>query len=497
MKPTDFNTDSSNYKPNHGKVPHCTEDLEPIYHDCKSQKKSHCNCGKSPSYCKCKPEKKPTCTCGLPPSHCTCNSNNDYHKNYKDNEYYDMNQSHGDVTQNQAQEQEAEEEQKQGQSLGAQLQGQHGHEEIGDQISTPVLNPNLTTNQDPDQNSTATASPILTNNQDPDQNSTATASPILTNNQDPDQNSTATASPTQTTSQDPDQTATASPILTQDPTQNSNANSNPNLINNQDPNQNSNVSGTINPTVNANNTVGHGDQSQGRQTLNSNPNIQTPVDVSGVNVNVTVNCGCDKKKKDCCDEKKDSKCKIDCQEECRKTIESLLSFLKTISLVIDSPIIDFYYEGPTPQTTGTLLDVKQQTFMITADSGIITIPMNKFEAIEIDNDSSSLLFNFIETYIAKLTAETPTQPKEFHNPCYKEYRELLHQLKTYQLEEKEVTISVENAQFVGIIKLLNNNIIYLYNEDDEGGKKYFIIPVCKVTSLQENVSPLPVEPVQE
>ena len=228
--------------------------------------------------------------------------------------------------------------------------------------------------------------------------------------------------------------------------------------------------------------TGHGGQTQGDQTLTNTPSISTPVNVSGVNVNVSVSC---------CDEHK--KCFYDCRAECRKCIATMLSLVNNFSLTITDPndsLISFYSDGlsATP-TVGNLNGMTDCTFTIAPESGgnDITICIEALDALSFEpTDTTPNLFSLLQTYLQSLPAYTDNQEcsdQHCSSSCYSCYVEVLRLLQTYYTAQSLVQINLAQISQTGYIYKISNCIVYLV-DDLTSPTIIYAIPTCKILSCQ-------------
>ncbi|MFV0497558.1 MAG: hypothetical protein ACK5L0_05240 [Candidatus Fimivivens sp.] len=221
--------------------------------------------------------------------------------------------------------------------------------------------------------------------------------------------------------------------------------------------------------------TGHGGQTLGDQTLVSSPTISTPVNVSGVNLNVTVSC-CDAHKKH------DDDCK-DCKVICKRTIMDLLNLIRTFALAVANPgasQIGFYADGlPNLPTNGSLGSVTDCIFTIVPESEgkditvlIDTLGVLSFEAVDTTPSIFSLLLTYLQS--ASNTAE------DGHDCCFEE---LQLQLQVYYTLGVELQINLASASFTGFIYKISDGIVYLV-DDLMMPTVIHAIPICKILSYQ-------------
>ena len=233
------------------------------------------------------------------------------------------------------------------------------------------------------------------------------------------------------------------------------------------------------------NMTGHGGQTLGDQTLSSSPNISTPVNVSGVNVNVTVSC---------CDEhKKHKRCNHDCQMECRRSIRSILSLIKTFSLAITDPTssqIEFYYYGLTNSPiAGNLGNVTDCTFTVVPESGgnEITFITDVLEALSFEPTANTPnLFSLLLSYLQSLPnfnycTDDSDESDNFSCDCC--YKKIELQLQAYYTAGINLQINLSNSSFDGYIYKISNGIIYMV-DDLTDPTVIYAIPSCKILSYQ-------------
>ncbi|WP_252234854.1 hypothetical protein, partial [Clostridium sp. CH2] len=227
--------------------------------------------------------------------------------------------------------------------------------------------------------------------------------------------------------------------------------------------------------------TGHGGQTLGDQTLSSNPSISTPVNVSGVNVNVTVSC-CDHNKKH----------HKDCQEECRKSITALLTLIKTFSLAITDPsssLIAFYNCGyQSSSTIGNLGNVTECTFGVTPESGgneitflTDSLVALSFESVATTPNLFSLLLAYLQSLSTICTCDDLDETCNFVCDCCSKKIELL--LQAYYIAKVQLQINLACISFTGYIYQICNGIIYLV-DDFTNPTIIYAIPICKTLSYQ-------------
>ena len=233
--------------------------------------------------------------------------------------------------------------------------------------------------------------------------------------------------------------------------------------------------------------TGHGGQTLGDQILSSNPNISTPVSVSGVNVNVTVSC---------CDEhKKHKQYKHDCQMECKKSIKSILSLIKTFSLAISdqtSSQIEFYSYGlPDSPLAGNLGKITDCTFTVEPESGgkDTTYITDILEALSFEPTANTPnLFSLLLSYLQSLPnfkycyrTDDSDESDNFSCDCC--YKKIEVQLQAYCTAGVNLQINLANSSFDGYIYKISNDIIYLL-DDLTDPTVIYSIPSCKILSYQ-------------
>ena len=226
--------------------------------------------------------------------------------------------------------------------------------------------------------------------------------------------------------------------------------------------------------------TGHGGQTQGDQTLSSSPTIATPVNVSGVNVNVTVSCD------DVCKENSRDSCN-DCRLECRNAISSLLSLIRTFSLAITEPsssLIGFYSCGlETSPDVGNLGSVTDCTFVVSPESegNEITVLIDTLEALSFEPVTATPnLFSLLLAYLQALPVSANDQNGSNDACCT---RNVLSQLQPYYAAGIQLQINLAKTSFVGYIYKINSGIVYLV-DDLASPTQIDAIPVCKILSFQ-------------
>lgn len=229
--------------------------------------------------------------------------------------------------------------------------------------------------------------------------------------------------------------------------------------------------------------TGHGGQTLGDQILTSSPSISTPVNVSGVNVNVTVSC-CDelkKYRKDYCH---------DCQLECRNTIKSLLLLIKTLSLPINdltNSQITLYYCGlQAAPTLGNLSDITDCTFAFEPAEGgnKRTFLIDVLETLSFEPSATEPnIFTTLLAYLQSLPSIVPVSnanDKDIScNECC--FKKLLLPLQAYLIAMVRIQIELSTTSFTGYIYKINNDIIYLV-DDLTNTTVIDAIPICKIIS---------------
>ncbi len=226
--------------------------------------------------------------------------------------------------------------------------------------------------------------------------------------------------------------------------------------------------------------TGHGGQTQGDQTLSSSPTIATPVNVSGVNVNVTVSCD------DVCKENSRDSCN-DCRLECRNAISSLLSLIRTFSLAITEPsssLIGFYSCGlETSPDVGNLGSVTDCTFVVSPESegNEITVLIDTLEALSFEPVTATPnLFSLLLAYLQALPVSANDQNGSNDACCT---RNVLSQLQPYYAAGIQLQINLAKTSFVGYIYKINSGIVYLV-DDLASPTQIDAIPVCKILNFQ-------------
>ncbi|HBR09180.1 MAG TPA: hypothetical protein DD735_09855, partial [Clostridiales bacterium] len=230
--------------------------------------------------------------------------------------------------------------------------------------------------------------------------------------------------------------------------------------------------------------TGHGGQTLGDQTLSSSPTISTPVNVSGVNVNVTVSC-CDECKKH---RKNDFE---DCKIECRRTITSLLNLIRTFSLAVANPSasqVEFYSCGlQYLPTYGSLGNVTDCTFTVVpgSDGNNITVLTDTLEALSFRPvDTTPNLFSLLLAYLQS----APDCVQDDLGKCGSDSRdccdkELQLLLQTYCLSDTQIQINLAKVSFTGYIYKISNGIVYLV-DDLTTPTVIYAIPLCRILSYQ-------------
>ncbi|MFV0342387.1 MAG: hypothetical protein ACK5JH_05760, partial [Anaerocolumna sp.] len=231
--------------------------------------------------------------------------------------------------------------------------------------------------------------------------------------------------------------------------------------------------------------TGHGGQSLGDQILTSSPSISTPVNVSGVTVNVTVSC-CDEKKK------KKEKTKKDCEEQCRCSITSLLNLLRTFSLAItDSELsqLVFNISGlPTSTLTGNIGNVTNCTFTVLPEDGsnAITFLTDSLNALTISQTQGTpSLFSLLLSYL-QTTNCSPTQnasEKDCHEDTTCCFDQINQQLQAFFAANLELQIFVDNTIVPGFILKICDDIVYLVDSLTDP-TSITAIPICKIVGFQ-------------
>ena len=226
--------------------------------------------------------------------------------------------------------------------------------------------------------------------------------------------------------------------------------------------------------------IGHGGQTQGDQLLNSNPTISTPVNVSGVNVNVTVSC---------CDGKKKHECACDCQAQCRASANALLSLVRTLSLAITDPenaLIDFYARGLVSMpTTGNLGSGTACTFTIEPLLGAepITVLTDALDALAIAQTGvTPSIFSLLLTYLQAQSDSPETKDDE----CACCIAEIARQLRAYEAAGTQIQVGTESGSFTGYVYRVIDGVAYLVDDEEEPTAIY-AIPVCKILNIQPQV----------
>ena len=218
--------------------------------------------------------------------------------------------------------------------------------------------------------------------------------------------------------------------------------------------------------------------------LSSSPTISTPVNVSGVNVNVTVSCGDECKKHHHSDFE-------DCNMKCRRTVTSLLTLIKTFSLVVTDPSaskIGVYSIGlQNLPTDGRLGNVTSCTFTVVSEpeGNEITILTDTLEALSIESVATTPnLFSLLLDYLRSLPNSDQDCLEKFcddrQDCCCKE---LLLPLQAYYASGTQIQINLAEVPFTGYIYRISNGILYLV-DDLTTPTMIYAIPLCKILSYQ-------------
>ncbi|WP_051404865.1 hypothetical protein [Bacillus cihuensis] len=192
---------------------------------------------------------------------------------------------------------------------------------------------------------------------------------------------------------------------------------------------------TQNPNESQNQAMGpqtqtqrHGDQTLGDQTLTNNPQISTPVSVSGVTVNVpvTVKCGCEERKKK--EKKKDRRNrKEECCDCCARALANVLNQIRIFELTHPTDTVDIYFINfpsviPNPTTGQTITSVNDcstVSFRTDTTPPTTTVQLCKVAGISVDTTTSPDLFQFLETFAKNNCNNSPILSKceECENKC--------------------------------------------------------------------------------